>query len=288
MTRLKTHDIGGIPEALSEFDAGLTEKTGHSLLEIACHAAGVEKSAAETVIAASKIGVVPMTCGQGIITGFSQVVEAIVRHLGFDAFTTGHTDVAGMAEAADKHPDIVMMADDNRFVALALRRLLVIDNGMATGKGFAAGLDFMGDGLRGERALVIGCGPVGRGAALGLIHFGAQVSVYDINPLVSRALEKDLQSRFHVAVEVADSLKQGLASHRFIVEATNGADVIDDGDLQADSLVAAPGMPLGLTERACVKAKQVLHDPLQIGVATMALMALAGVEKTGAGTSRGK
>jgi 3-methylornithyl-N6-L-lysine dehydrogenase len=280
MTRLKTHDIEDIPEGLPEFDAGLTEKTGHSLLEMACHAAGVEKSAVRPLITASKIGVVPMTCGQGIISGFSQVVEAIVRHLGFDAFTTRYTDVAGMAEAALENPDILMMADDNRFIALVLKSPLVIDNGMATGKGFAAGLDLMAGGLRGERALVIGCGPVGRGAALGLIHFGAGVSVYDMDSRFSQALSEDLRRNFNAKVEVADSLGKALGSHRFIVEATNGADVIDDGDLQADSLVAAPGMPLGLTDAACEKANRVLHDPLQIGVATMAVMALAGAGKT--------
>jgi len=285
---LKTHDIEDIPQGLPEFDAGLMEKTGHNLLEIACHAAGVEKSATRTLIGVSKIGVVPMTCGEGIITGFSQVVEAIVRHLGFDAFMTRHTDVAGMAEAAEKNPDILMMADDDRFVALGLRSLLVIDNGMATGKGFAAGLDLMAGGLRGEGALVIGCGPVGNGAAQGLVNSGASVSVYDIDSRVSLTLEEDLNRNFQATVSVADSLKQALASHRFIIEATNRAEVIDDGDLQPDSLIAAPGMPLGLTQAACSKAKKFLHDPLQTGVATMAVMALKGAGKTRAEASRGK
>jgi len=40
--------------------------------------------------------------------------------------------------------------------------------------------------------------------------------------------------------------------------------------------VAAPGMPLGLTAAAAEKTGlRLLHDPLQIGVATMAVEALA-------------
>jgi pyrrolysine biosynthesis protein PylD len=187
-----------------------------------------------------------------------------VRHIGFNAFVTGAADVAGIAEAVEKGAQVVMMADDHRFVALNLKHGRVVDNAETTGKGFAAGLDLMAGGLKGRKVLVIGCGPVGQSAALAAVNRGAVVSVFDIDRQCSRRLAKKL------GVTVEQSLEKTLRRHQLVVEATNAANVIDETAITPGTYIAAPGMPLGLTPAAVQKiSHRLLHDPLQTGTAVM-------------------
>ncbi|MDQ1355513.1 MAG: 3-methylornithyl-N6-L-lysine dehydrogenase, partial [Acidobacteriota bacterium] len=79
-------------------------------------------------------------------------------------------------------------------------------------------------------------------------------------------------SSSHVNVE--QTLKKALSGHCLIVEATNAAGVIDEIFITPETYIAAPGMPLGLTPAAVRKVSQrLLHDPLQLGVAVMAIQA---------------
>jgi len=273
MTRLKSHDIAGISAGLEKLDAELRGKTGRSLFGIACHAAGIAEKTARDLIASARVGVIPITCGQGLIEGFTGTVRDIAAHIGFDAFVTKHTDVAGIAEAFERKADILMMADDNRFIALNIRRHRVIDNALATGAGFAAGLDLMVGGLKDKRVLIIGCGSVGRNAAIACVKFGAEVSVYDINQQCSAEVAEQLSELSDVNVEY--SLQSALSRHQLLIDATNSANVVGEKEITPDTFIAAPGVPLGLTEAAYAKVKdRLLHDPLQTGVATMCVMAL--------------
>lgn len=275
MTRLISQDVKNIEGALQRYQSMLMKKTGHTLLEVACHAAGLGENAASRLISSVTVGVVPMTCGQGVIEGFAAAVKSILTHIGFNAFITRNTDASGVAEAFEKSADIIMMADDLRFVALTPVKCQVIDNSGATGKGFAAGLDFMVGGLKGKKVLVIGCGPVGQGAVEALINFGANVSVYDVNQERCAALAGRFFRSANVSIRAEQSLERALSDHRFLIEATNSPDVIDEQYLGPETFVAAPGMPLGVTMEARKKVEaHLLHDPLQIGVAAMGLMAL--------------
>lgn len=273
MTRLKSHDIAGVSAGLEKLDAELREKTGRSLFGIACHAAGIAGKTACDLIASARVGVVPMTCGQGLIGGFADTVRDIATHIGFDAFVTRHTDVAGIAEAFERKADILMMADDDRFIALNIKRHRVIDNALATGEGFAAGLDLMVGGLKDRRVLIIGCGSVGRSAAIACVKFGAKVSVYDVNRQRSVEVAKQLNDLSKVNIQY--SLQTALSRYQLLIDATNSANVIGEKEITPDTFIAAPGIPLGLTEAAYAKVKdRLLHDPLQTGVATMGVMAL--------------
>lgn len=275
MTRLMSQDIMDISVSLHRFDTELQEKTGRTLLGIACHAAGTEERLAKDFIPSVRIGVIPMTCGQGLIEGFAEAVESILAHIGFKAFVTQNTDVSGIAETFENNADIIMLADDRRFVALILKSCCVIDNAVATGKGFTAGLDLMAGGLKGQEVLVIGCGPVGQNAAEALIHLGAKVSAYDINQKRCRNLAEQISRSHEVGMVIETSLEHALNNHRFVIEATNSADVICGKDIGSETLIAAPGMPLGITMAAYRESKaRILHDPLQTGVATMGLMGL--------------
>lgn len=276
MTRLKSTDIIDIGAGLQEYDAQLQTRTGRTLLGIACHACGIDPETFAGRIAATRMGIIPMTCGRGVIRGFSNAVGRITAHMGFHTFVTEHTDAGGMAEAFEKRADIVMLADDHRFVALNIGKYGVIDNAVATARGFAAGLDLMAGGLAGKKCLVIGCGPVGLNAAAALLGFGAVVSVYDRDRQRSMVVRKAVYRQSNVQITVEKSLESALGNHRILFDATNSAGVIKEENIMPDTFIAAPGMPLGLSDAACVRAgHRLLHDPLQTGVACMAVSAAA-------------
>ena len=218
----------------------------------------------------------PVTWGQGIIEGFSETVRAIAGHLGFSAFVTTGSDVAGLGEAAQGRADVVLLSDDADFQAIHLKAGASVDNSSATGKVFAAGLNSMAGGVAGKKVLVVGCGPVGQQAGAHLLHLGAALCLLDTDQKrASRAAQTLMKLSKHV-VDIGYDLNQALLQHRFILDATPAAGIIDAVHLSGDSVVAAPGVPLGLTPRAARKAAgQLLHDTLQLGVAAM----LAGVLK---------
>lgn len=241
-------------------------------------------------LAHSRAAVVPFDCGEGLIPGFCESVRGILSHLGCQAVITVASDVGGLAEAYEGRAELLFLADDYRFVTLAAASRRVVDNAEATARGYVAGLELLAGGLQGKGVLVIGCGPVGSAAAAALVSKGASVSLYDIKPDRCAALKRSLDpdtsgrgvgvtrprvTRPRVRVQCAAGLEEAVRSHRLIVEASPAgaiipADWVDDG-----SCVAAPGVPLGLSAAAADKLRgRVLHDPLQVGVATMLVEAL--------------
>jgi len=275
MTRLRSTDIAGISARLSEYDEELLAKTGRTLTGLACYAVGLGEEEIAAVMANVRIGVVPIGWGLGLIGGFSETTRDILKHIGFQAFITDGSNVSGLAEALEKRADIIFLSDDDHFVALNVECRRVVDNAEATGKGFAAGLNLMSGGLQGQETLVIGCGPVGTSAAMTLADYGALISVYDIEPSRSRQLARALDRKQNIKIRIESDLCRALSKHRFWVEATNSADIIRAKDLSPTTYIAAPGMPLGLNPAARKKVSQrLLHDPLQIGVATMGMAAL--------------
>ena len=184
MTRLITDDISDIAANLKNYDAELVARTGHTLSGIACRAAEIDEAQIKNLLPEIRVGVIPISSGEGIIGGFADAVLGIFLHMGANAFVTRSTDVAGIAEAFEKKADIMMLADDERFVALHIRSRSIADNSVCTGKAFATGLNLMAGSLKGRKVLVIGCGPVGRSATQTLIRMGARVSVCDIQVIL--------------------------------------------------------------------------------------------------------
>jgi pyrrolysine biosynthesis protein PylD len=271
VTRLKTEDILHISAGLVLYDRELMDKTGCTLGGIACRAAGVDPAEIQKIAGANLVGVIPFTGGEGIISEFCEAVKSIVSHLGCRAFVTRASDVTGLAEAFDKKADIVLLADDKRFVALHLHRRRVIDNADATGKGFAAGLGLMAGGIEKKKVLVLGCGSVGRAAVEALARAGARPSVYDINFSRAEALRRSL----HAEIQIEKDLEAALAGHRYMVDCTPAEDIIAAHHITADTYISAPGVPIGLDREARQKiGLRLLHDPLQIGVATMVVFAM--------------
>lgn len=276
MIHLAASDIEKIPGTLVPYDHFLESVTGVCLKGIGLKAAALgEDPRTDQRMAATRIAVVPVTGQQGVVAGLSEAIASILRHLGFDLVTTVAPDVAGIADAMDVSADILFMADGRRFIALCVRERTYIDNTEAAAEGFVTGLSLMAGGLMGKGVLVIGCGRVGSAAAATLIRQNAEVTLIDRNSGKSRELKQRLEPVSSAPLFVADDLKAALRSHEYIVEASNSADIIHEADITADALIAAPGMPFGVGPKARKRlAGRVLHDPLQIGVAAMAFMAL--------------
>ncbi len=270
MTRLVRSDVENIERELYGYDATLVRRTGLTLRQIAAAAAGMAEQTLIAATASRLTAVVPITAGEGLIEYFAQSVCGILAYLGCRAVITGQTDVAGIAEGMESGAEILFMADELRFVAIDLRSGALADNGEATGRGYSAALDAMAGGLRDKAALVLGAGPVGRGALAMLQEIGAHPAVYDID------IDRARKAAAPAGAVVEQELHQALAGHRYIVEATPQGSFIGPGDLQPGALVAAPGVPLGLTAPAHASMQdRVLYDPLQIGVAAMLALAVS-------------
>jgi len=262
---LTEKDVTQVPEKLPVYEAELAKKTGMSLREIATRSMGVSDEALTSAIASHKVAVVPITAGGGVVGNFSKAVRGILVYLGVNAFTTTESDVAGVAEGVEKGADIVFFADDNRFVALNLPLMKVTDNAETTAKGYVTALEAMAGNLSQREVLVIGgAGQVGWRAVLALKSKGAKVAACDINQQRMESLVKGHE------VVVERNLKEALGRHTVFFDASTAADIIEAKHIKPETLIAAPGMPLGLTDEAYSLVEQrLIHDVLEIGVASM-------------------
>ncbi len=281
MTRLTTTDIKDIGPGLEAYEAEITAKTGRTLLGLACHACHLDENRVQKDLTFLKTAVIPMTCGQGVLPGFSEAVRCIAAHLGCPASVTEMTDAGGLGEAFANQCELLLLADETSYLALQVTRQLVIDNNEATAQGFVAGLDLMAGGVAGKKSLVIGCGPVGRSAALALAHREAEVSLYDRDRNTAEKARGRLETAGRKGFSLCPSLEDGLAQHQLIVEATPAPALITRPWIRPDMYIAAPGVPLGIDPEAHqAAASRILHDPLQIGTATMVVKALNEQKKS--------
>ncbi len=278
MTRLTAADVINISAELDTYDRELLKKTGCTLLGIACKAAGVDEIEVATAMGSLTIGVVPMDCGQGTIEGFCDAVKQIVQHLGCKAFVASHSDASGIAEAFEKKCDIIFLADDYRFVAITRNGGRVVDNSLATAKGFVAGLSLMMGGLAGRQVLVIGCGRVGRDAASLLISEGARVAACDIKRRRVLELAAEVETLHHARIQVEDRMAGITTKYDGLLDATPAAEIIEPKHVNIHTCISAPGVPHGVCSRVLeMIGGRFLHDSLQIGVATMVVEAAKGL-----------
>jgi pyrrolysine biosynthesis protein PylD len=277
VTRLIAEDIAHVERDIAVYDLDLRARTGLNLAQVGCRAVGFDEQCLETAAARLVAAAVTITTGRGTLHRFAETVRAIVSHLGFRAFVPDAVDVDGVASAVDRGADIVFMADDDRFIALALHAGVAVDNAAATGKGFAAALDAMAGGLAGRQVLLLGAGRVGAAGAAALRQMGACATIVDPDQQRARAVAR------RAAGTVAHDLRAAVESHRILFDASPARGVVHARDIRPDTYVAAPGMPCGLTPAAESRiGPRLLHDPLQIGVATMAVAAAAICSERGA------
>ncbi|MCP4022788.1 MAG: 3-methylornithyl-N6-L-lysine dehydrogenase PylD [Desulfobacteraceae bacterium] len=276
MTRLTNNDVSPISSHLKEYDQKLCTMTDHTLLGIACHAYGVDEKKIKQAMKFFDIQVVPITAGQGIITDFSETVCVILKFLGFNAAVTPEPDVNGLCLAYENKADAVMMADDFRFIAINLHTRKVTDNSDATGLVFASALDLLANGLKDKKTTVLGCGPVGESAARNLLSSGAKVSLFDPDQTAACSLEKKLAAEFkNPKILIEKDIHAALSGNPFVLEATPSNLSIPDELISGLKGMAAPGVPLGISQNAArVLKDRFIHDKLELGVAAMAVSLL--------------
>ena len=66
------------------------------------------------------------------------------------------------------------------------------------------------------------------------------------------------------------NLEEALGRYTVFFDASTAANIIEAKHIKPETLIAAPGMPLGLTDEAYSLVEQrLIHDVLEIGVAAM-------------------
>ena len=136
MTRLTSEIVAPIISGLDLYDTELKKKTGKNLRQIAAGSIDVDEGQIDETACSVSTAVISVTAGGGVISGFSEAVRAIARHVGFDSFVTRQKDVSGFAEGVEREADIVFLADDDRFIAVNLKERFIADNAKSTGRGF--------------------------------------------------------------------------------------------------------------------------------------------------------
>lgn len=268
MTRLLEEQIRLIPRELKAYDSGLKRKTGLTLGQLAARAGGLDFERCQTKDC--RVAVIPFTTGLGVIGGFSEAVCAIAEHLGFRAGVTNSTDAAGLAEACRNGADVVIMADDNIYVAINLAYNRVVDNDGATARGYVTALEALAGRLNCREVLLIGAGRVGQAAAVTLGGAGARVIVFDMDRAKEFELAARLQDQYGLSVLCGITLAEALGRSPLIFDASPGEAIIGAEYIGKATFAAAPGLPLGFTPEAQNKlGERLIHDPLQIGTAVM-------------------
>jgi pyrrolysine biosynthesis protein PylD len=103
---------------------------------------------------------------------------------------------------------------------------------------------------------------------------GVLVSVCDIHPQRTSTLQKEIADELKTIIEIDNSWHSSPEKYRYMIDATPSADFIDASMITPDTYVAVPGFPSGFSPAATKKiSDRYLHDPLQIGVAVMAVNA---------------
>ena len=277
MTRLKEDWISHMDNPYMEgYNSYLIDKTGLDLLSLTAIACEIPLDILKEKLESVKIAAVPITSGEGTISGFSGTVVSIIKSMGGSCFETEACDVDGFYKAVCGGAEIIFAADDNRFLAVNIKSGLIGENNIATALGYVAALEAMAGGkgsLSGKKVLLLGCGPVGRLCGDVLIKKKARVTVYDKFP--NKAVAMVEAGLAHEALNSTETaVPEKIADFKLIVDATNEGPWLPASALAEGSLIAAPGIPLSIYGDIDSGDIKIVHDMLQIGTAVMLGQAL--------------
>ena len=262
MTRLITEWIDDIKDNAKVKEAVLKAKTGLDYMALAAKASGWSVTDMERAAQQIRIGVVPVTSGQGIISSFSEAVAAVTSAMGFRSFVTECFDVSGLFEAYKREADIVFMADDDRYISFNLNKKKMTDNNFATAAGYLTALEEAQGSLVGKEVLLLGFGVLGQEFLKRLLKRGIRVAGHEID---TNRLKTMGWSGVSILEKPEDMLR-----FKIVIDATNQGGWIHRGMLHPDAWIASPGIPRSLDDETYFDyEKRVIHDYLEIGTAAM-------------------
>jgi len=254
MALLTPEDLDSLSAKFEESESTIERVTGSKLTDICKDIYGKD-------LGLEKVGIIPITAGNGVISNFSSSLLFIVQRLGLEGFITQHTDVAGYYEAISEGADILLMADDHLFIAHNLKDGKVVTNHEATGIIYSEIASRFKEAGSSE-ILVIGLGRVGYAGAKHLAEKGFNVYACDPN---RNFLEKAAHE-----LGIKEYCKEDRKKFSMVFEATPNANTITEGMIAERCLVSTPGIPCGLPEEVGKKYRvDLVMEPLFIGVASM-------------------
>lgn len=272
MTRLCESDLAGQADGWAAYAARLRQTVGCGLDELCALALDLPSASVRGALAAVRVGIVPVSSGEGCIPGFAGLLAATARALGSAAVVLP-PDEEGFAQARAGACDVLLWADDDTYLAEHVRSGHSAENGWATGRGFAAALHGMAQRHDLERrALVLGAGPVGTSAAGWLAGHGFSVLLCDTVAGRAQARAADIPQCRGITPPELD----GLAPFACLLDASPTDACFPLRQLAADACISAPCVPCRWP--ACAPApERVWHDPLQLGTAVMLAAAACGI-----------
>lgn len=254
MALLTPEDLNNLSVRFEESETTIERVTGSKLTDICTELYGKD-------LRSEKVGIIPITAGNGIISNFTSSLLFIVQRLGLEGFITQHTDVAGYYEAIRDGADILLMADDHLFIAHNLVNGKLVTNHEATGIIYSEIASRFKDAASSE-ILVIGLGRVGYAGAKHLAEKGFNVYACDPN--------SDFLDKAAHELGIKEYCKGDRKKFSMVFEATPNANTITEGMIAERCLVSTPGIPCGLPEEIGKKYRvDLVMEPLFIGVASM-------------------
>lgn len=262
MTRLTQNWMTQLVKTMDLEEGKLKQVTGYSYRDLFKEIAGLNDHAVDVLCQRIKIGVVPVTSGEGIIGNFSEAVKISLEALGFQVFVTGNSDVEGLYEAHHEKADFIFMADDERFIGWDIKGDKMIDNDEGTSRAYVTLLEKKAESLQGKNILLLGYGRIGKWVARLLREKQSLIYIYDHNPLVLKGAE---EQGYHILETTTD-----FNQFPYIFDATSEGEWLESSLLCSHPIIAAPGVPLSLTAEGMKQLEdQIIHDKLSIGVVGM-------------------
>lgn len=254
MALLTPEDLENLSAQFEESESTIERVTGTRLTDICKELYGKD-------LGSKKVGIIPITAGNGIISNFTSSLLFIAQRLGLEGFITQHTDVAGYYEAIRDGADILLMADDHLFIAHNLRNGKLVTNHEATGIIYSEIASRFKDAASSE-ILVIGLGRVGYAGAKHLTEKGFNVYACDPN--------RDFLDKAAYELGIKEYCKEDRKKFSMVFEATPNANTITEGMIAERCLVSTPGIPCGLPQEVGRKYRvDLVMEPLFIGVTSM-------------------
>jgi pyrrolysine biosynthesis protein PylD len=254
MALLTPEDLENINRQLEGADSTVRRVTGLDVKEICKALYGTSPSC-------EKVGIVPITSGNGIIGNFSASLHAITQYFGFKSFVTELPDVSGYYEAVQGGAEIILMADDHTFLAHNLKNGKIANNQPCTGIIYA---EIASRNLKTDSndIVVIGLGKVGFPGAAHLVQKGFRVYGYDADKAL---LEKAVSNLGIIPFDPSSSRKFST-----ILEATPCADTIPETILLENCVISTPGIPCAISNELEKKYNvELVMEPLGLGTASM-------------------